>query len=311
MRFLKRRMRCILAFKARKAIMATKVTFGIPKGSLQESTVNLFRKAGIHISVSSRSYFPACDDPELELILMRPQEMPRYVEQGVLDAGITGYDWTVENKVKVTQVCELEYSKVSRRKCRWVLAVPEDSKIKKPEDLHGKRIATELTNTTKSYFKKKNVPVDIEFSWGATEMKPPRLVDAIVDITETGSSLRANRLRIIDTLLETGTILIANKESWKNPAIKHKLENIAMLLQGTLEAENFVGLKCNVEEKQLKEVLGVLPALHNPTISSLSDEGWYAVETIIATKEIKNVIPLLKRAQASGIVEYPINKIIP
>jgi len=287
-----------------------KLTIGLPKGSLQESTINLFNKAGIHIRVSSRSYFPVCDDPYIEFVLMRPQEMPRYVEQGILDAGISGYDWTVENKVKVEQVCELEYSKVSRQKCRWVLAVPEGSKFKKAEDLKGKRIATELVQTTKSFFRKKKIPVEVEFSWGATEMKPPRLVDAIVDITETGSSLRANRLKIIDTLLETSTILFANKSSWKNTAKRKKLENIALLLQGTLEAENYVGLKCNVEEKNVKSVLKALPALHNPTISSLSDSGWLAVETIVHTKDIKTVIPALKRAGGSGIVEYPVNKVI-
>ncbi len=287
-----------------------KLTLGIPKGSLQKSTVELFRKAGIHISMDSRSYFPGSDDDELELILMRPQEMPRYVEQGVLDAGITGYDWTVENKAKVIHVCELEYSKVSRKKCKWVLAVSEESKFKKPEDLRGKRIATELVQTTKSYFRKKNIPVDIEFSWGATEVKPPRLVDAIVDITETGSSLRANRLKIIDVLLETSTILIANKKAWNNKAKKRKLENLTLLLQGTLNAENFAGLKCNVEEENLPKVIKVLPALHNPTVSHLSDKGWLAVETIIGLSEIKHIIPKLKRAGASGIVEYPINKIV-
>lgn len=287
-----------------------KLSLGIPKGSLQESTIGLFRKAGIHMSVGSRSYFPTSDDPELDLILMRPQEMPRYVEQGILDAGITGYDWTVENKAKVEQVCELEYSKVSRQKCRWVLAVPEASRYKKPADLRGKRIATELVTTTKSYFRKKKVDVDVEFSWGATEVKPPRLVDAIVDITETGSSLRANRLRIIDTLLETATILIANKKSWRNNWKKHKLENLALLLQGTLEAENYVGLKCNVNQPQLDGVLKILPALHNPTISALTDKGWHAVETILPVSQIKTVIPRLKRAGATGIVEYPVNKVI-
>ncbi len=287
-----------------------KLSLGLPKGSLQESTVGLFSKSGIHISVSSRSYFPTCDDPELDIVLMRPQEMPRYVEQGVIDAGITGYDWTVENKVDVEQICELEYSKVSRQKCRWVLAVPEGSRIRKAEDLDGKRVATELVNTTKSFFQKKGVTVDVEFSWGATEMKPPRLVDAIVDITETGSSLRANRLKIIDTLLETSTILIANKKSWQTVQKRHKLENIAMLLQGTLEAENFVGIKCNVDKDNLDNTLKALPALHNPTVSGLSDEGWFAVETIVPVTEVKHVIPLLKRTGASGIVEYPINKII-
>jgi ATP phosphoribosyltransferase len=207
-------------------------------------------------------------------------------------------------------VCDLEYSKVSRGRCKWVLAVAEDSRFKKPEDLRGKRIATELVSTTKRYFKKKKTPVDVEFSWGATEVKPPRLVDAIVEITETGSSLRANRLRIIDTLMETNTILIANQDAWNNQWKKHKLENITILLQGTLKAESYAGLKCNVQEASLDKVLKVLPALHNPTISSLSDKGWYAVETIINTAEIKHIIPLLKRAGASGIVEYPVNKVI-
>lgn len=288
-----------------------KVTIGLPKGSLQHATIELFKKAGIHVSFSNRSYFPLTDDPELELVLMRPQEIPRYVEQGILDAGITGYDWTVENKAKVIHVCEMEYSKVSRQKCKWVLAVPEDSSFKKPQDLRNKRIATELVQTTKHYFKKKNIPVTIEFSWGATEVKPPRLVDAIVDITETGSSLRENRLRIIDILLETSTILIANKETWLNKAKKQKIENLQLLLRGTLDAENFVGLKCNVEKNDLPKVLKTLPALHNPTVSHLSDEGWFAVETICNITDIKHIIPLLKRAGASGIVEYPINKIIP
>jgi ATP phosphoribosyltransferase len=287
-----------------------KLALGLPKGSLQDSTIKLFQKAGIHMRVCDRSYFPKSDDDELDCILMRPQEMPRYVEQGIIDAGITGYDWVVENKAKVVQVCEMEYSKVSRRKCRWVLAVPEDSKFHKAEDLKGKRIATELVNTTKAFFRKKKIPVTVEFSWGATEVKPPRLADAIVDITETGSSLRENRLKIIDTLLETSTVLIANKDAWANEAKRHKLENIAMLLRGTLEAENFVGLKCNVEKRHLPAVLGILPALHNPTISNLSDENWVAVETIIGLSDVKHIVPRLKRAGASGIVEYPINKII-
>ena len=287
-----------------------KLSLGIPKGSLQNSTVELFRKADIHLRVDERSYFPSSDDDELDLILMRAQEIPRYVEQGILDAGITGKDWTIENNAKVVTVCDLEYSKVSRRRCAWVLAVAEDSRYKKPEDLKGKRIATELVSATKRYFKKKKIPVSVEFSWGATEVKPPRLVDAIVEITETGSSLRANRLRIIDTLMETNTILIANNNAWNNQWKKRKIENITILLQGTLKAENYAGLKCNVEEKSLEKVLKVLPALHNPTISSLSDKGWFAVETIINMGEIKHIIPLLKRAGASGIVEYPVNKVI-
>ena len=287
-----------------------KLTLGIPKGSLQNATIELFKKADIRIRVDDRSYFPTSDDPELDLILMRAQEIPRYVNQGVLDAGITGKDWTIENNADVLTIGDLEYSKVSRRKCKWVLAVAEGSKFKKPEDLKGKSIATELVETTKRYFKKKKIPVDVEFSWGATEVKPPWLADAIVEITETGSSLRANRLRVIDTLMETNTILIANKRSWKNDWKKRKLENIMILLQGTLKAETYAGLKCNVAQASLADVLKVLPALHNPTISSLSDKGWFAVETIIHTDEIRHIIPLLKRAGASGIVEYPVNKVI-
>jgi ATP phosphoribosyltransferase len=288
-----------------------KLSLGLPKGSLEDSTIALFNKAGIHIRKSERSYNPTCDDPDLDLVVMRPQEIPRYVEQGVLDSGITGQDWTAENNAKVIEVSELRYSKSSRQKCRWVLAVPEDSPFKKPEDLKGKRIATELVGATKRYFKKKNIKVDVEFSWGATEVKPPRLVDAIVDITETGSSLRANRLRIIDVIMETCTILIANKDAWKDGEKKSKLENLKMLLQGTLDAENYVGLKCNIQEKSIDKVLKILPALHNPTVSPLSDSGWFAVETILLFQETKHIIPLLKRAGASGIVEYPVSKVIP
>jgi ATP phosphoribosyltransferase len=288
-----------------------KLTLGLPKGSLQKPTIELFQKADIHIRADERSYFPTSDDPELDLIFMRPQEIPRYVEQGILDAGITGLDWTIENTAKVVRVCELEYSKVSRQRCKWVLAVSENSPFKKPADLRGKRIATELVATTKRYFKAKKIPVDVEFSWGATEVKPPRLVDAIVDITETGSSLRANRLRVIDVLMETMTILIANKGAWSNEEKKHKLENITILLQGTLNAESYAGLKCNVKDSDLVRVLKILPALHNPTVSALSDRKWSAVETVIRVEEIKRIIPLLKRAGATGIVEYPVNKVIP
>lgn len=287
-----------------------KLSLGLPKGSLESSTMELFQRAGIHIRKSDRSYYPVCDDPELDLIVMRPQEIPRYVEQGILDAGITGQDWTEENNVEVVEVTELHYSKSTRRKCKWVLAVPEDSPYKKAEDLAGKRIATELVATTKRYFNAKNIPVDVEFSWGATEVKPPRLVDAIVDITETGSSLRANRLRIIETLMETCTVIIANKKAWDDQEKRKKLENLKMLLQGTLDAENYVGLKCNIEERYLDEVIKVLPSLHNPTISKLYDKGWLAVETILPFSDTKHVIPLLKRAGASGIVEYPVTKVI-
>ena len=288
-----------------------KLSFGIPKGSLEASTIELFQKAGIHIRKSERSYYPVCDDPELDPVVMRPQEMSRYVEQGILDAGITGQDWVEENRSDVVEVAELRYSKSTRYKCRWVLAVPEDSKFRKPADLRGKRIATELVAVTKRYFKKRRIPVDVEFSWGATEVKPPRLADAIVDITETGSSLRANRLRIVDTVMETSTVLIANRDSWKKRRKHDKLENMTMLLQGTLDAENYVGLKCNVRESDLAAVIKVLPALHNPTISHLFEKGWYAVETILPFYETKHSIPRLKRAGASGIVEYPVSKVIP
>lgn len=287
-----------------------KLSLGLPKGSLESSTMELFQRAGIHIRKNDRSYYPSCDDPELDLIVMRPQEIPRYVEQGILDAGITGQDWIKENNAEVTEVTELNYSKNTRRKCKWVLAVPEDSPFQKAEDLAGKRIATELVATTKRYFGEKNVPVEVEFSWGATEVKPPRLVDAIVDITETGSSLRANRLRIIETLMETCTVIIANKKAWEDKEKRNKLENLKMLLMGTLDAENYVGLKCNVQESDLEAVIKVLPSLHNPTISHLYDKGWLAVETILPFCDTKNVIPMLKRAGASGIVEYPVNKVI-
>jgi ATP phosphoribosyltransferase len=291
--------------------MSVKVSLGLPKGSLEKSTIDLFAKAGIHIKADGRSYYPSSDDPELDLILMRPQELPRYVEEGIIDAGITGEDWTTENRADVVRVCELEYSKSTRAKCRWVLCVPDGSAFRKPEDLRGKRIATELVGTTKRYFQKKKIAVDVEFSWGATEVKPPRLADAIVEITETGSSLRANNLRIIDVLLETSTIMIANKKTWQTAAKRNKLENLTMLLEGTLAAEDYVGLKCNVREADLKAVVAVLPALHNPTISHLFDKGWYAVETIIHAREVKTIIPQLKRAGASGIVEYAVNKVIP
>ena len=288
-----------------------KLSLGIPKGSLEEATIALFQKAGIHIRKGERSYFPVCDDAELDLVIMRPQELPRYVEDGILDAGITGQDWVAENRADVVEIISLKYSKNSRQACKWVVAVPEDSPFKKVQDLRGKRIATELVGATKRYFAAKKIPVKVEFSWGATEVKPPRLADAIVDLTETGSSLRANRLRIIDVLMETATVLIANKQAWKNREKRDKLENLTMLLQGTLTAENFVGLKCNVQAKDLQTVLKVLPALHNPTISNLSDKGWHAVETFIHFQEAKHIIPRLKRAGASGIVEYQVTKVIP
>ncbi|HLV30176.1 MAG TPA: ATP phosphoribosyltransferase [Chitinispirillaceae bacterium] len=288
-----------------------KLSLGLPKGSLENPTIELFKKAGFHIRKSERSYYPSCDDSELDLILMRPQEIPRYVEQGILDAGITGQDWTEENMADVIEVTELHYSKATRQKCRWVLAVPEDSNFKNAQDLNGKRIATELVATTTRFFQKKNIPVNVEFSWGATEVKPPRLVDAIVDITETGSSLRANRLRIIDTIMETCTVIIANKKAWKDENKKRKLSNLKLLLQGTLDAEEYVGLKCNVKESDIENIINVLPSLHNPTISHLYDKEWLAVETILPFNQVKHVIPRLKHNGASGIVEYPVSKIIP
>jgi ATP phosphoribosyltransferase len=288
-----------------------KISFGLPKGSLEEATLSLFTRAGIHIRKDERSYFPTCDDPELDLAIMRPQELPRYVEEGVLDAAVTGQDWTKESRADIVAITELAYSKNSRRKCTWVLAVPEGSPYKKAEDLRGRRIATELVETTKRYFQKKKIPVKVEFSWGATEVKPPRLADAIVELTETGSSLRANRLRAIDVIMETTTVLIANKQSWRDPEKRDKLENLTMLLQGTLAAENYVGLKCNVRSTDLARVLKILPALHNPTVSNLSDKSWYAVETFIHFQEAKHIIPRLKRAGASGIVEYQVSKVIP
>ncbi|MBN1129138.1 MAG: ATP phosphoribosyltransferase [Chitinispirillaceae bacterium] len=287
-----------------------KLSLGLPKGSLEEATINLFNKAGIHIRKGERCYFPVCDDPELDLIIMRPQEIPRYVEQGILDAGISGQDWVAENSARVEEVTVLNYSKNSRATCKWVLAVPEDSRFIKPQDLRGKRIATELVAATQRYFATKKIPVTVEFSWGATEVKPPRLVDAIVDLTETGSSMHANRLRIIDVIMETSTVLVSNRQSWKNREKRDKLENLTMLLQGTLAAENFVGLKCNVEAGNLDKVLKVLPALHNPTVSSLSEKGWHAVETILHFYETKHIIPRLKRAGATGIVEYKVSKVI-
>jgi ATP phosphoribosyltransferase len=288
-----------------------KVSLGLPKGSLEASTIELFQKAGIHIRKGERSYYPTCDDPDLDLIVMRPQEIPRYVEQGIIDAGITGQDWVAENNADIVEVTELHYSKSTRTKCRWVLAVPEDSKFQTPKDLRGKRIATELVATTKRFFKRLKVPVEVEFSWGATEVKPPRLADAIVDITETGSSLRANRLRVIATIMETCTVLVANRNAWNQRAKHEKLENMTMLLHGTLDAENYVGLKCNVREADLAAVIRVLPALHNPTIAHLYEKGWYAVETILPLGTTKHIIPRLKRSGASGIVEYPVSKVIP
>ncbi len=283
---------------------------GLPKGSLEESTKNLFAKAGWKITTSSRSYKPSIDDPELDGRFVRAQEVSRYVEHGFFDCGLSGYDWVQENNADVIEVCDLVYSRASTLRSRWVLCVPESSPVKTVADLEGKRVATELMNTTKRFFAEKGVNVEIEFSWGATEVKVPDLVDAIVDITETGSSLRANKLRIVDTLLYTNTKFIANKASWANPAKRKKIETIALLLRGALEAGSKVGLKLNLPKTSLDALLKALPSLRNPTISPLSSPEWIAVETIIDESVVREIIPQLKELGAEGIVEYPLNKVV-
>ncbi|MBP9733657.1 MAG: ATP phosphoribosyltransferase [Candidatus Omnitrophica bacterium] len=288
-----------------------KLKFGLPKGSLQDSTFKMLQKAGFQVSVSSRSYFPYIDDAELDPVLIRAQEMSRYVEQGALDCGITGEDWILENHSDVVRVAELMYAKTGRNRVRWVLAVPNQSNIHKPEDLKGKRIATELKGFTEQFFKERRIPVDVEFSWGATEVKVGYgLVDAIVDITETGSSLKANNLRIVETLCYSTTKFIANKAAWKDPVKRRKIEGMAMLFLGAIGAEGKVGLKMNVAQKNLKKVLGILPALKKPTISHLSDKGWLVADTILDESVVKHLIPRLKEAGAQGIIEYPLNKVI-
>jgi ATP phosphoribosyltransferase len=287
-----------------------KLKLGIPKGSLENATVELFRRAGFQITTSSRSYFPAIDDPEIECMLIRAQEMARYVEDGVLDAGLTGRDWVEENEAKVENVADLIYAKQSFGKVRWVLAVPEASPFKSVKDLEGKIIATELVAATRRYLARNGVSAKVEFSWGATEVKPPELADAIVEVTETGSSLRANKLRIIETVMESNTQLIANTKSWQDPAKRRKLEDIKMLLGGAINALGKVGLMLNVEKTNLDAVLSVLPALKRPTISTLSEDGWLAVNTILEESTVRTIIPRLKAAGAQGIVEYPLNKII-
>ena len=283
---------------------------GLPKGSLEESTKNLFAKAGWKISTNSRSYRPSIDDAELDGRFVRAQEVSRYVEHGFFDCGLTGYDWIQENESDVVEVCDLVYSRATTLKSRWVLCVPEAGNITKPEQLAGKRVATELVGTVRRYFEKKGIKAEVEFSWGATEVKVPDLVDAIVDITETGNSIRANKLRIIDTLLETNTKLIANKQSWANPAKRKKIETIALLLRGALEAESKVGLKMNLPKASLDAVVKALPALRNPTISQLSSPDWIALETIIDESVVREIIPQLKSLGAEGIVEYPLNKVV-
>jgi ATP phosphoribosyltransferase len=287
-----------------------KIRLGIPKGSLQEATLQLFAQAGLQIHVNSRSYFAATGDPEIECMLIRAQEMARYVEHGALDAGLTGLDWVIESSLLVETVADLIYAKQSRGKVRWVLAVPEASAYQRAEDLGGCIIATELVNVTKEYFRNKEVEVRVEFSWGATEVKPPMLADAIVEVTETGSSLRANHLRIIDSVLESNTQIIANKKAWADAAKRRKIENLALMLRGAMEAKERVGLMLNVRKEDLNAVLSVLPALKNPTISTLSDSNWLAVNTVIEESAAWEVIPRLKEAKAQGIVEYPLNKVV-
>ncbi|MEO8657090.1 MAG: ATP phosphoribosyltransferase [Bryobacteraceae bacterium] len=287
-----------------------KLKLGIPKGSLENATVDLFRRAGFNITTSSRSYFPAIDDPDIECMLIRAQEMARYVEDGVLDAGLTGLDWVAENDSVVVTVADLIYAKQSFGKVRWVLAVPESSPFHSVQDLGGKIIATELVGATKKYLAANGVTAKVEFSWGATEVKPPELADAIVEVTETGSSLRANKLRIIETVLESNTQLIANVNSWKDEWKRRKLEDMRMLLEGAINALGKVGLMLNVQKDNLAAVLAVLPALKTPTISHLSDDEWLAVNTILEETTVRTIIPRLKAAGAQGIVEYPLNKIV-
>jgi ATP phosphoribosyltransferase len=287
-----------------------KLTLGLPSGSLIEPTIQLFARAGFQISGSSRSYKPAVDDPELEIRLLRAQEISRYVEQGFLDCGITGRDWIEENASDVATLAELPYSKVSARPTRWVLVVPEDSPFRTVEDLAGKRVATEAVGLTKRFFAERGVEVSVEFSWGATEVKVPDLVDAIVDVTETGSSLRANKLRILETLLESFPQLIANHEARRDPWKSAKMDRLALLLAGALRARDLVGLKMNFPKKNLKNLLEALPSLRNPTVSPLAQEDWIAVETVIEESVVREIIPQLKELGAEGIIEYPLNKVV-
>ncbi|OPZ75174.1 MAG: ATP phosphoribosyltransferase [Verrucomicrobia bacterium ADurb.Bin474] len=283
---------------------------GFPKGSLEDATIRLFERAGYRITKSSRSYRPSIDDPELDGRFIRAQEISRYVEKGFFDCGLTGQDWIRENNSDVVDVCGLVYSKASAVESRWVIAVPEDSQIRTIQDLEGKTIATELVQSTRRFLEERGVKADVEFSWGATEVKVPELVDAIVDITETGNSLRANKLRILETMFTTHTRFIANKASWENPAKRRKIENLALLLRAALEGEDKVGIKLNVNRSGLDKVLAALPALKNPTISPLANGDWVAVEAVVGEKVIRDLIPLLKENGAQGIVEYPLNKVV-
>jgi ATP phosphoribosyltransferase len=288
----------------------SRLKLGIPKGSLQDSTVELFAKAGWRVSVSSRSYYPGIDDPEIECMLVRAQEMARYVESGALDAGLTGKDWILETGADIQEVAELIYSKTSLGRVRWVLAVAEDSTIETVRDLEGKVIATEVVKMTEKYLARHGVKARVEFSWGATEVKVPQLADAIVEVTETGSSLRANHLRVVDTLLESAPWFIANRDAWKDAWKREKMENIVLLLDGAIQAYNRVGLMLNVRRADLDKVLAALPALRNPTVAQLSDPAWVAINTIIEEKTVRQLIPKLKSAGAEGIVEYPLNKVV-
>ena len=287
-----------------------RLKLALPKGSLQTSTLRLFQRAGYNVAVSERSYYPVFDDPEIESMLIRAQEVSRYVEQRVLDAGITGSDWLADSGADLVTVAELVYSKQTLQPCRWVLAVPQDSPFQRAEDLAGKRIATELVNVTRGYFDKRGVSVEVQFSWGATEVKPPVLADAIVEITETGSSLRANRLRVIDTVMEVHNCFVANPGAWEDPWKRQKLDNLAILLKGALAAEDKVGLKMNVPRASVDAILGVLTALRRPTLSPLADPEWVALETIIDERTVRDIIPKLKKAGAEGIVEYSLNKLV-
>jgi len=290
--------------------VANKLRLGIPKGSLQDATIDLFRRAGWNIYADGRSYFPSIDDGQIECMLIRAQEMARYVDHGALDAGLTGIDWVVESGLDVASVTTLTYAKQSRRKVRWVLAVPESSEYQRAEDLEGRIIATELVEVTKRYFSGKGVDVKVEFSWGATEVKPPMLADAIVEVTETGSSLKANHLRIVDTVMESETHLIASKSALADDWKREKIESIALMLRGAIDAQSQVGLMLNVRQADLESVLAVLPALNSPTVSRLSDPEWVAVNTIVEERVAREVIPRLKAARATGIVEYPLNKVV-
>ena len=283
---------------------------GLPKGSLEDSTITLFDKAGFNVTKRSRSYRPIFDDSDLDGRFVRAQEVSRYVEHGYFDCGLTGQDWVRENDSEVVEVCDLVYSRASNRRSRWIIAVPQASMIKTVKDLEGKRIATEVVNLTKQFLDNKGVSAEVEFSWGATEVKVPDLVDAIVDLTETGSSLKANNLRIVDTLLYTNTVLIANKASWEDPRRRAKIERIALLLQAALEAYSKVGLKLNIKRSQLETILEKLPALRNPTINRLTDEAWVAIDTVVDEKIVREIIPTLKENGAEGIIEYPLNKIV-